>query len=148
MAIMRSRYEGSFSPTPSLTSKFIPGDRRDFSLAGRRMRTYLGGKLPARHSLAPADCTQGRLGQGRFRAVGLSSFRTYAARLSAGYSGFRSGENDSSLGKRRRFPYGARFPPTLLTSGRPVPPNRAPFSWTLPAASRERPAVAGDGNYP
>jgi hypothetical protein len=44
MVIMRSRYEGSFSPAPSRTSKFIPGDRRDFYLAGRGMRTYLQSK--------------------------------------------------------------------------------------------------------
>ena len=31
------------------------------------------------------------------------------ARLSAGYGGFRSGENESSLRKRPRFPYGAGF---------------------------------------
>jgi hypothetical protein len=47
MGIMRSRYEGSSSPTPSPTSKFIPGNRRDFYLAGRGMRTYLGAKLRA-----------------------------------------------------------------------------------------------------
>jgi hypothetical protein len=44
MGIMRSRYEGSFSPTPSRTSKLIPGNRRDFYLAGRGMRTYLQSK--------------------------------------------------------------------------------------------------------
>ena len=44
-----------------------------------------------------------------FGAVGLSSFRTYPARLSAGYGSFRSGENESSLGKRPRFPCGAGF---------------------------------------
>jgi hypothetical protein len=39
VGIMRSLYEGSFSPTP----KLIPGDRRDLYLAGRGMRTYLDG---------------------------------------------------------------------------------------------------------
>ena len=36
-----------------------------------------------------------------------------------------------------RFPDGARFPQTLLTGGRPVPPNRAPFSWecAIPTAA-------------
>ena len=77
-----------------------------------------------------------RLGQGRFRAGGLSSFRTYPARLSAGYRGFRSGENESSLGKRPRFPTAPDFPQTLLTSGRPVPPNRAPFSCRSVAPDR------------
>jgi hypothetical protein len=39
VGMMRSLYEGSFSPT----SKFILVDRRDFYLAGREMRTYLDG---------------------------------------------------------------------------------------------------------
>ena len=56
--------------------------------------------------------TEGRLGQGRFQAADLSIFRTYLARLSAGYGGFRGGENDSSLGNRPCFPYGAGLPPS------------------------------------
>jgi hypothetical protein len=53
----------------------------------------------------------GCLGQGRFRATDLSSFRIYLPRLSTGYGGFRSGEEDSFLGNRPRFPHGGGFPP-------------------------------------
>ena len=53
----------------------------------------------------------------------LSSFRTYLARLSAGYSRFRSGENDSSLGNRPFSPTAPDFPQALLTSRRPVLPQ-------------------------
>jgi hypothetical protein len=79
--------------------------------------------LRDRIAVAPADCTQGRHGQGRFRAVGLSSFRTYPARLSAGYRGFRSGENESSLGKRPRFPDGAEFSPNASDKRAPGSPQ-------------------------
>jgi hypothetical protein len=78
--------------------------------------------LRDRIAVAPADCTQGRLGQGRFRAGGLSSFRTYPARLSAGYRVFRSGENESSLGKRPRFPDGAGFSPNASDKRAPGSP--------------------------
>ena len=43
------------------------------------------------------------------------------------YGGFRSGEKDSSLGSWPRYPHGARFPPSA-SAGRPVPPNRAPYT--------------------
>jgi hypothetical protein len=52
-------------------------------------------------SLLLAAETQRRLR--RADSADLSSFRTYRARLSTGYGGLRSGENDSSLGNRRRF---------------------------------------------
>jgi hypothetical protein len=52
----------------------------------------------------------------------LSSFRTYPARLSAGYRGFRSGENESSLGKRPRFPDGAGFSPNASDKRAPGSP--------------------------
>ena len=61
--------------------------------------------------------------QRRFRAGGLSSFRTYPARLSAGYRGFRSGENESSLGKRPRFPDGAGFSPNASDKRAPGSPQ-------------------------
>jgi HSP20 family molecular chaperone IbpA len=67
--------------------------------------------------------TEERVGQGRSPAVDLSSFRTYLARLSAGYSRLRSGENDSSLGNRPFSPTAPDFPQALLTSRRPVLPQ-------------------------
>jgi hypothetical protein len=54
---------------------------------------------------------------------GLSSFRTYPASLSAGYGGFRSGENQSSLGKRPRFPDGAGFSPNASDKRAPGSPQ-------------------------
>jgi len=56
-------------------------------------------------------------------APDLSSFRTYLARLSAGYGGFRSGENDSSL-KSGPFPLRCRISSQRFwTSRRPVLPQ-------------------------
>jgi hypothetical protein len=64
-----------------------------------------------------------RLGQGRCPAADLSSFRTYLVRLSAGYGGFRSGENESSLKTGPVSPTVPDFFQALLTSRRPVLPQ-------------------------
>ena len=65
-------------------------------------------------------------GASRLRQIsgrGLSSFRTYPARLSAGYRGFRSGENESSFGKRPRFPDGVGFSPNASDKRAPGSPQ-------------------------
>jgi hypothetical protein len=71
--------------------------------------------------------------------VDLSSFRTYLARLSAGYSRFRSGENDSSLGNRPLFPYGAGFPPGASDKQAPgsPPTGRRSFGPRADCAKRD-----------
>jgi hypothetical protein len=75
--------------------------------------------LPSRQQIVH----RGGSAQSRFRAGGLSSFRTYPASLSAGYRGFRSGENQSSLGKRPRFPDGAGFSPNASDKRAPGSPQ-------------------------